>query len=137
MGNSRKSLESNVLKIGDLKEEDALIGSRCIDCGRYFFPQRRWCGFCAEPKTEIVELSKEGTITSYSLMTRKQIYCLVDIPYILGEVTIPEGIVIYTMINAKNTEVLKIGQKARLDTIEIKKDESGNSIMAYCYLPIN
>ena len=37
MGNVRVSLEPSVLKIGNQKEEDALIGSKCKECGRYFF----------------------------------------------------------------------------------------------------
>jgi uncharacterized OB-fold protein len=136
MGNVRVSLESSVLKIGNQTEEDALIGSRCRECGRYFFPQRKWCGHCAEPTTEVVELSKEGTISSYSLMTRKQNSCLVETPYFLGEVMMPEGILIYTVLNAKNEKEVKMGQKARFGTTEIKKDEKGNSVMAYWFTPV-
>ncbi len=136
MGHSRLSLEPSVLKIGVQEEEDALVGSKCKECGRYFFPQRKWCAHCAEPTTEVVELSKEGTISSYSLMARKQNYCLVELPYILGEVMMPEGILIYSVINAKDPKELRMGQKARFGTTEIKKDEKGNSVMAYWFTPV-
>lgn len=136
MESLRISLEPSVLKVGNRKEEDVLIGSKCKDCGRYFFPQRKRCGYCAEPTTEIVELSKKGTINSYSLMTKKQQYCLVQTPYILGEVMIPEGILIYTVINSKGVEGFEVGQKAKLDTVEIKKNEEGQSVIAYTFSPI-
>lgn len=136
MSNSRVSLEPSVLKVSNTKEEDVLLGSKCKKCGRYFFPARAWCGACAEPTTEPVELSKEGTLISYSLMTRKPKYCLVEPPYILGEVLIPEGIRIYTVVNSRDVAELKMGQKVELDTVEIKKDEQGNSVIAYSFTPV-
>ena len=135
MSSKRISLEPNVLKVGNTKDEDVLIGSKCKECGRYFFPQRKRCGYCAEPSTEMVELSKEGILSSYSLLTKKPKYSLIEPPYILGEVKIPENILIFTVINAKNSKELKIGQKVKLDTLEIKKDEKENSVVAYIFTP--
>ena len=136
MASSRVSLEPSALKIGTTKEEDVLIGSRCRQCGRYFFLSRKRCAFCAEPTTELVELSREGVLSSYSYLTRKPKYCLIEPPYILGEVKLSEGIVIYTMINTTRPEKLTLGQGVRLDTLEIKKDEQGNSVIAYSFAPI-
>lgn len=136
MPSSRISLEPTVLKVGNTKEEDVLMGSRCTECERYFFPQRKRCAHCAEPTTEPVELSKEGILGSYSLMTRKPKYCLIEPPYILGEVSIPEGIVIYAVIHSTDPEVLEMGQPVRLDTVEIESDEKGGSVIAYRFAPI-
>jgi len=136
MHNSRWSLEPSVLKVGSTKEEDVLIGSKCKICGRYFFPKRRRCGYCAEPTLEVLELSREGIVSSYSLLIKKPKYSLMEPPYILGEVKIPEGILIYTVINTKSPEELRIGQRVKLDTVEIKKDEGGRSTIAYCFAPV-
>ena len=135
MPGSRVSLEPSVLEVGDIKEEDRLIGSRCRECDRYFFPQRKWCASCAEPTTERVVLGREGTLSSFSIMTRKTKYCLMETPYVLGEVRIPEGILIYTVINTKNPEKLQMGQKVKLDTMEIKKNEEGSSVIAFNFAP--
>lgn len=135
MSDSRVSLEPSVFEVGRTKEEDRLIGSRCKECGRYFFPKRRWCASCAEPTAEDVVLSKEGILSSYSLMTRKPGYALIKTPYILGEVRIPEGILIYTFVKTENPEGLRMGQKVELDSLEIKKDETGNGVYAYCFTP--
>jgi len=128
----RVSLEPSVLRVGKTREEDVLIGSKCKECGKYFFPQRKRCAYCCEPTTELVELSKEGILSSYSLVAKKAKYSLVEPPYILGEVRIPEGILIYSVINAKSEE-LQMGQKVKLETVEIKKDETENSIIAYSF----
>ena len=125
-----------MLKVDDTKDNDTLIGSRCSQCRRYFFPQRVRCGACTEPTTEPVELSKEGTLISYTLITSRPRFAEVQPPYILGEVLMPEGIRIYTLINSRDLNQLRMGQKARLDTMEIKKDEDGNSVVAYSFIPV-
>jgi len=135
MPSSRISLEPTVLKVGNAKAEDVLMGSKCTECERYFFPQRKRCAHCAEPTTEPVELSREGVLSSYSLLTRKPKYCLVDPPYILGEVSIPEGIVIYAVIHSTDPEALEMGQPVRLDTVEIENDENDGDIIAYRFAP--
>lgn len=136
MPKSRISLEPTVLKVGNTEDEDVLMGSRCTECERYFFPQRKRCAHCAEPTTEPVELSREGILSSYSLMTRKPKYCLVEPPYILGEVLIPEGIVIYAVVHSTDPEALEMGQPVRLDTVEIERDEKGGSVIAYRFTPV-
>ncbi|MFH1349389.1 MAG: OB-fold domain-containing protein [Pseudomonadota bacterium] len=135
MPHSRKSLEPSVFQLGSTKEEDRLIGSRCKECGRYFFPGRKWCASCAEPTTEEVVLSKEGSLSSFSIMTRKTKYALIETPYVLGEVKIPEGLLIYTVINTEAPEKLQMGQKVTLDSMEVKKDDEGNSVVAYNFEP--
>jgi len=135
MPKSRISLEPTVLKVGNTKDEDVLMGSRCTECERYFFPHRKRCAHCAEPTTESVELSREGILSSYSLMTRKPKYCLVEPPYILGEVSIPEGIVIYAVIHSTDPEALELGRPVKLDTVEIESDEKGGSVIAYRFTP--
>ena len=135
MSHSRVSLEPGVFEVGETKEEDRLIGSRCQACDRYFFPGRKWCALCAEPTTEEVVLGKEGVLDSFSVMTRKTKYALIETPYVLGEVRIPEGILIYSVIRTEDPEKLQVGQKVQLDAMEIKKDDDGNSVMAYIFTP--
>lgn len=136
MKQGRISLEPDVLKAGDTKEDDVLMGSKCKECGRYFFPQRKRCASCAEPTTEPVELSREGILNSFSLMTRKPKYCLVEPPYILGEVTIPEGIVIYAVIHAADPNALEMGQQVRLDTVELETQGEDGAVIAYRFASV-
>jgi Predicted nucleic-acid-binding protein containing a Zn-ribbon len=136
----RVSLEPGVFRVTQEEGGDVLLGSRCRVCRRTFFPPRAWCAACCTPTCEEVELSREGTLESYTVVHRKSAYALVETPYILGEVAIPEGIRIYTTINLRSwlsedgtqiqngtdTETvgrLMLGQEAQLRPVVIKKDE--------------
>lgn len=144
----RKSLEPSVFQVNKDAEKDVLTGSKCRQCHRVFFPKRVWCAACLEPTCDEIELSREGTLLSFSLVEKKQAYCLLEAPYVLGEVLLPEGPHIYTSIGAEsevtpeevkpystigedNLDTLKIGQKVSLKPVVIKKDEEGNDIVAY------
>lgn len=94
-------------------------------------------------------MSREGTLSSFALVERKQAYCLVEAPYVFGEVRLPEGMLIYTTLNVTsdvtsngqirvhstidqdNFDVLEVGQQAKLDPVIIKKDDDGADIIAY------
>ena len=136
MAGSRISLEPRALRVDDRKERDVLLGSKCRECGRYFFPQRVRCGACAEPTTEPVELSREGTLISYTLINSRPRYAEIQPPYILGEILMPEGIRIYSLINTRGLNKLHMGQRARLETLEIKVDDDDNSVVAYSFAPV-
>ena len=144
----RKSLEPSVFRVSNDAENDILIGSKCKKCQRVFFPPREWCAACLEPTCEEVELSREGEMEAFSLVERKQDYALIEAPYVLGEIKLPEGPHVYTSIGAKSEESLggirlycsyneenlgelKRGQKVKLKPVVVKKDEEGNDIVAY------
>lgn len=51
------------------RERPHLLGTRCVDCGTYYFPrQRHFCRNpdCAGERFEPVELSRTGRLWSYS-----------------------------------------------------------------------
>ena len=147
----RKSLEPTVFRVDDAVEKDTLVGSHCAKCDRNYFPPRQWCAACFEPGCEEIELSREGTLSSFALVERKQEYCLVEAPYAFGEVRLPEGMLVYTTLNITsevaangqirvystidqdNFNVLKTGQRARLAPLVIKKADDGADIVAYSF----
>jgi uncharacterized OB-fold protein len=131
---SRTSLEPDVLSVGREEGEDVLLGSRCTRCGRYFFPQRVWCGGCAEPTTEVVELSRQGTLTSFTRLHRKPEYSIIEPPYILGEVTLPEGLRIYSVITTKDDTDPTMGQAVGLRSIQVR-EQQGGAVFAYAFAP--
>lgn len=137
MPNFRISLEPTVLHVGTSKDQDVLVGSKCKECERYFFPSRIRCGECAEPTTEPINLSKKGNLTSFALITRKPKFAEIDAPYILGEVLLPEGIRIYSLINSKDPSGLVVNQEVTLDTLELKIDQDKNKVIAYAFSPTN
>ena len=147
----RKSLEPTVFRVDDAVEKDTLVGSHCAKCDRNYFPPRQWCAACFEPGCVEIELSREGTLSSFALVERKQEYCLVEAPYAFGEIRLPEGMLVYTTLNITsevatngqvrvystidqdNFNVLKTGQRARLAPLVIKKADDGADIVAYSF----
>lgn len=127
----RTSLESDVLRAGEAPDEDVLLGSRCTICGRYFFPQRKRCAACTETSTATVELSKVGVLSSYTTMTKKPVFSVLDAPYILGEVLLPEGVRVYSAINVFGGEQPSIGSRVRLDPIEVRRGMG--TVIAYSF----
>lgn len=132
----RTSLEPLVLKVGEVPEEDVLLASLCTRCGRYFFPQRVYCGACAKRTTETVELSGEGTLTSFTRLHRKPEYSLIDPPYVLAEVTAQEGLRIYSILVGDADAELAIGDTVRLRTVEVHMPEKGIPVVAFAFAPV-
>ncbi|MFB0563838.1 MAG: Zn-ribbon domain-containing OB-fold protein [Candidatus Lokiarchaeia archaeon] len=91
-------------EFGDLKEflpgtlskplnsESLLVGSKCQNCGKVFFPKKRLCTNCYTwDKMEETTLSKKGKIFSWTVSS---MYGLPPIPF--GYVDLPEGIRLFT-----------------------------------------
>ena len=44
-----------------------LIGSRCTNCGNHTFPAQSGCPKCAGAETEVVALSRRGTLWTWTV----------------------------------------------------------------------
>ncbi len=151
---TRKSLEPKVFQLGSGAKGDALIGSKCQTCNRVYFPARDWCAACSKPTCKSVELSRQGVLRSYALVFRRQSYAVIPIPYLLAEIALPEGILVYTTLNLTSTPStegpsltssigpddlgqVQLGTKVTLDPIVVKKDEEGHDLVAYNFRLVN
>lgn len=148
MPTPRKSLEPKVFRVAGESDKDVLLGSRCRQCRRVFFPGQEWCAACCVPSCEAIELSRQGTLKSYAVVHRKTAYSLVTPPYILAEIELPEGVLVYATLNLTSTagadgykfhtsvsddalSQVSIGQPVTLKAVTVRKDESGEEIVAY------
>jgi len=52
----------------DPAEPPKLLGTRCEDCGEYFFPKRAVCAKCLSEKTADAEIGPGGTLYSYTFV---------------------------------------------------------------------
>ena len=95
-----------------------------------------------------MELSRHGELRSYAVVRRKTAYSLVTPPYILAEIALPEGVLVYATLNlrssagangrefhtptqAEDLAALSIGQQVTLGEVIVKTDQEGNDIVAY------
>lgn len=110
-----------------------LLGSRCRNCSRYYFPQRDYCAACSEKTTEIVELAGDATLTSFTRLHRKPEYSVIEPPYVLAEVTLPEGPRIYSILVEERDREPEVGEEVRLRTIEVKRPGQDEPVIAYAF----
>ncbi|ABL80463.1 MULTISPECIES: OB-fold domain-containing protein [unclassified Nocardioides] len=117
--------------------EPALLGSRCTTCGTVFFPRVAGAAaFCRNPacageEFEETELSRRGTIWSYTdaqyqppppYLSRTDPYE----PFALAAVELPEGLVVLGQVaDGYGVADLRVGAEAELVVETLYADDSG------------
>ena len=127
----------------------ALVGSRCTTCGTVFFPRlggASGSGFCRNPacageEFEETELSRRGTIWSYTdaqyqppppYLPRTDPYE----PFALAAVELPEGLVVLGQVaDGYGVADLRVGAEAELVVETLYADETGDRLI-WRWLPL-
>ncbi len=53
----------------ELRDHARIVGIRCPSCGKVYVPPRNVCGECFVPMDEIVPLSGEGAVVTYTVLS--------------------------------------------------------------------
>ena len=134
--NSPKSVDPGRLRLDEEQPtEGILIGMRCLDCGIYLFGQAVFCQACSSARLEPVDLSRTGTLYSYTIVRVPPEGWPGPVPYVLGEVELPEGPHILAEVIDVAHEALKVGMEVRLALEEVQSSESGPALMVYKWAP--
>ena len=116
----------------------ALIGSRCAGCGTVFFPAAEgWCRNprCTSTEFEAIELSRTGTIWSYTDAQYQPPppYVPADpyVPFALAAVELPaEGIVVLGQVaNGVGVEELSVGLPVQLISEVLYSDDEADYLV--------
>uniref|UniRef100_A0A7C4AQF2 Zn-ribbon domain-containing OB-fold protein n=1 Tax=Desulfomonile tiedjei TaxID=2358 RepID=A0A7C4AQF2_9BACT len=51
-----------------LREKKTILGNKCPQCATVYIPPRKNCGRCFTPITEMIQLSDEGVVTSFTIV---------------------------------------------------------------------
>ena len=119
-----------------LDGEVYLLGIRCRQCGKSFFPPRARCPRCLAPDTaERVRLSRRGTLADYFIAQVAPTGF--KPPYIGGHVDLPEGIRLYAQISGVEPKegALQPGQPVELVVERLYDDATGNPVLGYKFRP--
>jgi len=119
-------------------EEPHLIGSKCKSCGTVFFPRRVICGKCCREGMEEIILSRRGKVTTWTVIRMKPPGYKDQVPYVLGEVELHEGVLVRTHFSGVNPEnpAIKVGDEAEVVLEKIYEDEEGNDVVCYKFRPV-
>lgn len=87
-----ESVDPRRLKLtNDDGTEGVLLGFRCLECDTVIFGPETFCQRCTSVKLEPVELSRTGTLYSYTVVRVPPAGWPGPVPYTLGQVELPDG----------------------------------------------
>ena len=98
-----------------------LVGNKCAECGRAFFPKADFCTNCLSKELEEIVLSKKGTLYSYTI-TRVPVGKF-PIPHAVGMISLPEEVRLTTPL-VIGDEDFKVGAEMEMiiDTLWTEED---------------
>ena len=134
------SLEPAAFEVGNSEDECVLLGNRCPQCDLVFFPRRHFCTRCSGSGLEENRLSKKGRLLSFTTVHQKPKFAIVEPPYLMGEVDLPEKVVIYSLLTQLGQltkglhEELKIGGEVELTAVKVREEErEGKRVAVFGY----
>lgn len=119
-------------------EEDneiRLKGTKCPNCGGFFFPPKARCPECLQSGLNSVALDTRGTLYSYTTVyipSRN-----FKPPYTVGYVELNEGVRIFGQIRTREGESLMIGSAVRMAIDYLWKGPDGKSVSGYLFEPLS
>ncbi len=108
------------------------LGTRCEDCGEYFFPKRTICAKCNSENTEGVEMGSRGTLYSYTFVHFPMFGSSAEEykeGYGVGQVDLPEGPRLQMPLAGKQEDFC-IGQTVQAELNTLSQDEAGNDLVS-------
>jgi len=92
-----------------------LLGCRCTKCGKVHLPPRPICDNCYSKDFEWIDIPKEGTLVSYTVIHIAPAQFQFLAPYVMGIVQLTDGSKIPGMVRGVAVEQIKIGMKLIMD----------------------
>jgi uncharacterized OB-fold protein len=104
--------------------EGRFLGLKCLRCGAYTVPPQKVCSECHSEDMEVVELSRNGVLQSFTVVyTAAEGF---EAPYIVALVELEEGpwvtVSVIDFDHEKATMENLIGEKGRIDYQDVPSD---------------
>jgi len=113
-----------------------LLGSRCPKCSAYYFPKRRICIACGQNGLDEAELSTRGKVWTYTIAGQTPPGSLVEAPYALAVVELPEKVAIRAVLTDVDPAEVKVGMEVEIKLVKMKENEDGNDVVSYMFRPV-
>src|SRR3972149_4522728 len=84
-------LREGIFRLPSAGEEAALMGSRCSDCGKHFFPRRHVCLNCSRQGLDEVPLSGRGKVWTFTIVRQTPPGSLTRAPHPTAYAGLPGG----------------------------------------------
>ena len=111
--------------------DGSLIGTACNQCGAHFFGSLVFCQSCSSSDMRSVELSKTGSLYSYTIVRAPPAGWQGDVPYALGQVQTEEGPHVISEIVDTPFDEIRVGMELELTAAVGGQDSKGNDLIVY------
>ena len=122
----------------ETKDGPVVVGSRCGECGRVYFPRKRVCPDCWKiDEMEEVPLAKRGRLLTYSVAFASSMG--IKTPYAFGYVELEDGVRLYSLLTDCEPfeETLHNGCLLEMVVELMATDESGEDVYAFKFRPVS
>ncbi len=116
------------------KDPPALIGHKCLDCGKLIFPPTPTCTSCLSTRLREVFFGKKGRLYSHTIVRVPMPDF--EAPYVIGYIDVEEGFRLFAYITEWQSSSLKNGMEMELVVTSSKVDKQGNSALGFAYRPL-
>ncbi|QGA68952.1 Zn-ribbon domain-containing OB-fold protein [Sulfolobus sp. E11-6] len=106
-----------ISKFFEMLSKGKIIGTKCPKCGSIYFPPQDDCTKCRISGLDIIELSGEGELLTYTIITVKPVSFMHYQDYIVGIARLKEGINILAWVN-ENPQDVKVGMKVKVNIVK-------------------
>jgi uncharacterized OB-fold protein len=128
-------LRPGIFRMPSAGEEAALIGSRCAECGKHFFPRRHVCLECGHEGLDKVPLSRRGKVWTFTIVRQTPPASLTRAPYAIAYVELPEGVRVETILTG-DPETVRIGMDVEFVLEKVGTSAEGADMMAFKFRPV-
>lgn len=115
----------------------ALLGSRCLKCGSHTFGTVPSCQSCYSTEVKSVELGSEGTLYSYTVVRTPPPGWDGEVPYLLGQVELPQGPHVVSQVVDCPPAHVHIGMKMLLHLDEVGSSNNQDIMVIFKWRPAN
>ena len=133
---SALSLNERLVRLDEATGRPYLIANRCPQCGYVFFPRRALCAACGGRGLEETALSRSGRIWSYSVSHQAPPGAIVQPPYLIAQVELPERVLVHALITDCPPEEARIGMEVEITPMKVAADDEDRDIMAFAFRPV-
>src|SRR4030042_6553457 len=109
-----------------------LIAGHCRNCGGVMFPRQALCGNCCQETGEEMLVGPRGHLYSYTSVhfAGPEVYGYKGpVPYGVGEIELPEGLLVTSPLTEHDIKKLKPGMEMELVIEKIFIDNEGNEVI--------
>jgi len=107
-----------------------LIGSKCSDCGKIFYPPRTVCLKCGSRNLVEVALARTGRVFSYTVIRSPPSEFTLYKPYIVALIELDDGARILSQLTDVEPEDVKIGMRVKA-VFRRYKEQSESGVIEY------